>query len=265
MSGHAVALADDHLAPVVGERGVLGEGGALDAGNVGEAILQLAVHGVELRHGVRGPGRDDAEDDAVVDVVAEVLMLEVGEGAGEQARAGEQDDGEGGLDDDEGFLRPGGVIAGAAIGAAESFDGIGVGGEPCGRGSEDGTGDEREREGKGEDGQRRRGGDGHEVRAVEGEGDDGFDAEVRDGESGDAAEDGEEDAFGEGLADEALARRAEGKADGGLGAARGSAGEEEVGDVGAGDEENEAADGEQDVEACRRSPLSFRQRRCRRG
>ena len=46
--GHGVALADDHLAPVVGERRVLREGGALDAGDVGEAILQLAIHGVEL-------------------------------------------------------------------------------------------------------------------------------------------------------------------------------------------------------------------------
>ena len=51
-AGHAVTLADDHFAPVVGERGVLGGGGALNAGDVGEAILQLAIHGVELGHGV---------------------------------------------------------------------------------------------------------------------------------------------------------------------------------------------------------------------
>ena len=204
-AGHAVALADDELPPVIGEGGVLGEGGALDAGNVGEAILQLAVQGVELGHGVRGPRGDEADGDAVVDVVAEVLVLEVGERAGEQASTGEQDDGEGGLDDDQRFLRPGCVVAGAAIGAAKSFDGIGAGGEPRGGGSEDGTGDEREDEGEGKDGERGRGGDGHELRAVESEGDDSFDAEVGDDESGDAAEDRKQDAFGEGLADDASA------------------------------------------------------------
>ena len=43
-----------------------------------------------------------------------------------------------------------------------------------------------------------------------------FDAEVGDDEAGEASEDGENDAFGEGLADEAFARCAEGEADGGL-------------------------------------------------
>ena len=46
--GHAVALADDDFAPVVLQRRVLRERGALDAGNVREAVLQFAVHGIEL-------------------------------------------------------------------------------------------------------------------------------------------------------------------------------------------------------------------------
>ena len=218
-AGHAVALADDHLAPVIGEGSVLREGGAFDAGNVAEAVLEVAVHGVELRLRVRGPGRDDAEGDAVVELVAEVLMLEVGQGAGEEAGAAEQDNGEGGLDDDQGFLRPGGVIAGAAIGSAKSFGGIGVGGQPCGGGSKDGAGDEREREGEREHGERRRGGNGHKVRAVEGHGDDGFHTEEGYEESGCATEHGEQNALGEGLADETFTRCAEGEADGGLGTA----------------------------------------------
>ena len=43
------------------------------------------------------------------------------------------------------------MILGAAIGSAEGFDGIGVGGEPSWGGSENSAGDEREREGKAED------------------------------------------------------------------------------------------------------------------
>ena len=45
-AGHAVALADDHLAPVIGEGRVLGEGGAFDAGDMAEAVLEIAVQGV---------------------------------------------------------------------------------------------------------------------------------------------------------------------------------------------------------------------------
>ncbi len=87
------------------------------------------------------------------------------------------------------------------------------------------------------------------MRAVEGERDDGLDSEKGDDQAGEAAEDGEDDAFGEGLADEPLARGSEGEANRGLGAARGSASEQQIGDVGAGDEQDQAADGEQDMQA----------------
>ena len=57
----------------------------------------------------------------MVGVVAEVLMLKIVEAAGKEAGSAEQNNREGGLHDDKGFLGPGGVIAGAAIGAAERF------------------------------------------------------------------------------------------------------------------------------------------------
>ncbi len=56
---------------------------------------------------------------------------------------------------------------------------------------------------------------------------------------GDAAEAGEQNAFGEQLADDAAALRAEGGADGHLRAAAHAADEQQVGDVGAGDEKDQ--------------------------
>ena len=76
-----------------------------------------------------------------------------------------------------------------------------------------------------------------------------FDAEIGDDQAGDAAEHGEHDAFGERLADEPSARCAEGEPDRGLRAARGSASQQQIGDVGAGNEQHQAADGEQDAQA----------------
>ena len=60
-----------------------------------------------------------------------------------------------------------------------------------------------------------------------------------------AAEDSDQDAFGEELADEAGPAGAEGGADGDFFLASGGAGEQEVGDVGAGDEQHEADRAEQ--------------------
>jgi hypothetical protein len=72
----------------------------------------------------------------MVGLVAEVLVLELLQAAGEQACAGEQDDGERGLQDDEGLLREGGRIFGAAVRAAQGLGGIDVGGEPGWGGAE---------------------------------------------------------------------------------------------------------------------------------
>ena len=124
--GHGLTLADDELAPVVLERSVLRESGALDAGYVREAILQFAVHGIELRRRVRGVRRGEADDDAVVGLIAEVLMLQFHQASGEQTSAGEEHHGQRCLDDDEDFLRERGAVARAAIGSAEGFGGIGM-------------------------------------------------------------------------------------------------------------------------------------------
>ena len=99
-----MSLANDHFAPVVLERGVLRECGALDAREVGEPFLEISIYGVQPGPGVGGVGRGERDGDALVRLVAEVLMLEFGEAVSKQTGAGEQDNGYGGLHDDQDLL-----------------------------------------------------------------------------------------------------------------------------------------------------------------
>ncbi len=101
---------------------------------------------------------------------------------------------------------------------------------------------------KSEDGQRGRGVDG-DVAFAGDHVDEQARAAIGDGETGESAEDGENHAFGESLAHETAAGRAECGTDGGLRLARGGADEHEVGEVGAGDEQDEGGDPHGEVEA----------------
>ncbi len=65
----------------------------------------------------------------------------------------------------------------------------------------------------------------------------------------DAAADGEQDAFGESLRNNLAARGTEGEADGGLSAARDRACEKKVRDIGAGDQQHQAANRKKDLKA----------------
>ena len=76
----------------------------------------------------------------------------------------------------------------------------------------------------------------------------GANAGVAEDEAEDAAGQREDDAFGQQLTDDARAARAHGGANGEFTLAAGCAHEQKVGDVGAGDEENEADRAEQDEE-----------------
>ena len=77
---------------------------------------------------------------------------------------------------------------------------------------------------------------------------DGFEEGPRERDAEHAAHGGKRDAFGEKLAEEALARGAEGSADGDFFLARGGASHQEVRDVGAGDEQDEGDGAEKQPE-----------------
>jgi hypothetical protein len=84
---------------------------------------------------------------------------------------------------------------------------------------------------------------------MKGEKDHRLDAEVSDAQAQKSTEDGEDEAFCQRLSDESLARGAEGETDGDLCAPRNASCQEQIGYIGARDEEHQTADGEEDVQA----------------
>ena len=198
--GHAVSLADHDLAPVVLQWRVLRQSGAVDAGNVRQPVLQLAIHRIQLWLWVRREGRREADGDAVVGLVTEILMLQVGKAMRQQAGTRQQDDGQCGLHDNQNLLREGGTVARGAIRAAQGLRRIGMRCQPRGRCTEEHAGDERERERECQNRQRGRGIDGHVFRAVKSECHNCLHAEIRNRKPGDSAEDGEHDTLRQAIA-----------------------------------------------------------------
>ena len=72
---------------------------------------------------------------------------------------------------------------------------------------------------------------------------------IGDEQASESAGDGQQQAFGERLADDVRARGSDGEAEGGLRAAGHAASEEQVGEVGAGNQQDGGADTEEDLEA----------------
>ena len=147
------------------------------------------------------------------------------------------------------------MIAGAAAGAAQRVDRIGARREPRRRGAEHDAGDEREADGERQHQRRRARVDRQERRAGERERQQQARGADGDDESGDAAGDGEQHALDQRLRDDLPARRAHREPHGGLAAPRDGAGEQQVRDVGAGDEQHQPAHAEQNLQAaCRTAP-----------
>ena len=87
-----VAVADD---------GDVAEGDRADAGDGGQLFFETAVEHGGLRVGVAGARWAEAEEQQMVGAEAERGVVEVGEGADEEAGADEQDGGKSDLEDDE--------------------------------------------------------------------------------------------------------------------------------------------------------------------
>ena len=104
------------------------------------------------------------------------------------------------------------------------------------------------REGKSKDHERRRGADREEVRAVEREGEQQLSCSHGDDQACNSPEHGEQHAFGESLHDDFARGGADGETYCGLGAAVDGAGEQQIRNVGARDQENHSADGEQNLQ-----------------
>ena len=237
---------------VVGDEGIVDEGDGLDAGNAAQSLLKLGVEGDVFRRGILLAGRVDIEEEKVIGAEAGVDGAEIDERADEERRSDDEHGGEGDLEGDDGLAAPGFAMFGCGFASfLEGCADFGFGGGPGGSETEEDSGEHGDRSGEGVDA------------PVEGQDEIGLlpcvDEEFRDGRaaheveeySEEAAHGGDHEAFGEDLAKDSGAAGAEGEADAHLALTGGCSGEHEVRDVGAGEEENESDEGEQDVEGLR--------------
>src|SRR6202167_6215062 len=141
------------------------------------------------------------------------------------------------------------MIARAASRAAQRLGRMGKSCKPGRSGSENNSCDERQAESKCQYDERWSCADRKEVRAVEGQREEKARGRHCDKKSGYAASDGEQDAFGESLHDNFAPRGTQSQAYCGLSATCDCAGEEQVGHVGAHDQEHQTANGQEDLQA----------------
>jgi hypothetical protein len=240
---------EHELAPVVGQRVVQRQTCAPYAREACEPLLDDAIQGLELFGGVGGGRPVQLHQDSPLNLEAEVLALEIAQAAREHHRTSDEDHGDRRLHDQQGLARDRRMIASAPPGPAEGVHRARARRKPRRRGTEQRAGDERDghretehhRRGARVDRQERRSGERQrqqEARRAE-----------CDCEAGDPAGKGQQDALDERLDDDVAARRADREPDRGLAAPGDRAGEQQVGDVGARDEQHQPAHAKQKLQA----------------
>jgi len=150
-----IGLTLDHDASgriVVFHWSVSAEANVLDARQSVKTLLDGAIKGFELTLWITSRGGVDVNDVAICGIELEVRGLKSLQRLREQTSANEEDEGHGSLRNDEPALKERSRRAGAAGTGAESVSGFGFSGDPSGRYAEKAAGEQREREGKGEDG-----------------------------------------------------------------------------------------------------------------
>jgi len=131
--GAGMALHKNPFAPVVTlERTVESDADALNSRESREFLLQALIEGtngfdvVSRAHGI------DVDDVAVRGDDSKILLFEIAKSLRHQAGANKEYERNGGLHDDERFLRKMTAVAGGTIQATKGFGGIGVRRNPCG-------------------------------------------------------------------------------------------------------------------------------------
>src|SRR6516165_4870176 len=220
------------------------EGGKADAGHTGQTLdtaEEILIETVDSGLGAVLLGREIvSSSERVVGTVAEVGFAHLLEAAQQQARGGQQNDGDGDLHDDKSGAEAG--MAGARGAGAAAFlqrliDVGANGGEGRSDAAEE-TGDDRQREGKGGNAR---------VEADTGDEGEGFrqhagsqiESETGEGETGESAGEAESKTFQKHLAKQCSAARAKGEAHGDFAAAADGPDQEKSGQVSAGDEEDD--------------------------
>src|SRR5438477_4219989 len=120
-------MAGDHdeFAPVVGERVIERETGALNAWETVELSFELTIERSYLWQRVSSGRPVHVHFHAVLHLVSEVLMLELVEAAGQHSGAGNENNRQGGLHNEQSLASKRRTILRAAARTAKRFGGIG--------------------------------------------------------------------------------------------------------------------------------------------
>ena len=227
----------------------------MDAGDLGKggesAVIEGGADGVGMGHAVailRGVEKGAGDGDAA-GVEVTVLVEQCGEATDEQAGNDKEGDGAGDFSGDEEIagalaFASAGDAGGAGLHGGLRIDAHGAeGGQQSEEdGSEDGESGSGEEDGPGNV-------DGAEARETLGRGgDEEPDADEREQDAEGASDEGEDEGVSKSGADEAIAASAEGSADGEFALAGDGAGELQVGEIDAADEQNGADGGKEEPE-----------------
>ena len=170
---------------------------------------------------------------------AEILVLKIGQRLGHQDCAGEQDQRQRSLKDDQRFLRQRGAITGGAVDAAQRFGRLSMRRHPGGRDAEQDAGHQRNQKCKTEHSERWAGIDGQVARIRECKSENGVRSGIGNGQPGKAADATQQHALCKNLANDAAASRAQRHAHRDIRAARRAARQHQVGNIRAGDEQHD--------------------------
>ena len=123
----------DRATPIVSTHGaVQGIAGGNDARNGAQSGLQFAVGTRQLIRGETVKCFTDVYDIAMIDLEAEVLLLQLAQALREQDGAGNQHERERSLTHHQQLLRERSSLGGGAIASAQGLDGIAVRADPGG-------------------------------------------------------------------------------------------------------------------------------------
>ncbi len=136
----------NEFAPVIRERVVHGQAGALYSRQTIEAFFKLAIERGQLWPVNNLPADCSGNHDASLDLVSEILVLEFVEAARQHGCAGHQHNGKRGLHDQQRFARERRTVTGAAARSAQRIRRISAGGKPCRRRPEDDSRDQSQNE-----------------------------------------------------------------------------------------------------------------------
>ena len=251
---------------IAGDDADRADGGGSHAGRGCHACLHIVGEAADALRLVAGQRRIDGEAEQMLAAESQIDVLQIVQRPRKQRGGDQHQQRERHLRDHQCLAQAdvraaGGDVTGVVLQGERELRRSGL---PGGSQSEEDAGENGEPEGEGEHAQVRSGGE-RKVRGIGKQTEEGAAGPPGEENSDGAAGDRENEAFGNQLAHQQEAAGAHGKADRDLFLPADGAGEQQVGDIGAGDQQQQADDAEQDQQRIGKLRRAGRKRPCRPG